>query len=88
LPTKSALDKDVLAVNTDNTTQCVSDKNNALHELTHSVSDRVHQGLCVNCGGAFEKKTTWQKYCCEGCRVSAYELRTGKKIKLKEVNHG
>lgn len=33
------------------------------------------------CGKAFERRTTFQKYCCEECRIAAFELRTGKQLK-------
>jgi hypothetical protein len=38
--------------------------------------------VCLHCGNDFEMKTTWQKYCSEDCRKTAYEIRTGKKLKI------
>ncbi len=38
---------------------------------------------CQHCGESFERKTTFQKYCCEVCRVTAWELRTGKRLNRK-----
>jgi len=35
--------------------------------------------ICGWCGTDFEKNTTWHKYCCEDCKIAAYEKRTGKK---------
>lgn len=40
-------------------------------------------GNCKHCGNEFEKKTTWQKYCNEDCRIAFWENKTGKKLKKK-----
>lgn len=39
---------------------------------------------CVNCGKEFEARTTWHKYCCEECKIEAWEARTGKKFKRRK----
>ena len=36
---------------------------------------------CSHCGGSYERRTTFQKYCSEACRIRAYEQRTGKKFR-------
>lgn len=43
----------------------------------------VHAACCV-CGGDFEKRTTWQKFCSETCRVLAWQQKTGKKFYRKK----
>jgi hypothetical protein len=42
-------------------------------------------GFCLHCAQEFEKKTVWQKFCSEFCRMANYEQRTGKKLKIKKV---
>lgn len=39
----------------------------------------------VTCGKEFERKTTFQKYCCENCRVENWERSTGKVLKRRGV---
>ena len=36
---------------------------------------------CGNCGKSFERKTTNHTYCCDECRIEAWEKRTGAKVK-------
>jgi len=38
---------------------------------------------CDHCNSDFEKRAHNQKFCCEKCRIEAYEDRTGKKLKYK-----
>ncbi len=38
---------------------------------------------CAWCGNDFEARTTWHKYCCEACKIAAWESRTGKPFKKK-----
>lgn len=38
-------------------------------------------GACENCGKDYVRRTTWQRYCSEECRVSAWESKTGKTLK-------
>jgi hypothetical protein len=38
---------------------------------------------CAWCGNDFEARTTWHKYCCEACKIAAWEARTGKPFKKK-----
>lgn len=40
-----------------------------------------------SCGKSFERRTTFQKYCCEECRIAAFEKRTGKALK-KQLKKG
>lgn len=60
-------------------TQDLQSKTNALR------TQSWQQGNCVHCKTDFKKKTTWQKFCCENCRIAAYELRTGKRVNLKKT---
>lgn len=39
-------------------------------------------GCCEHCQKDFKKKTTWQRFCCKACQTTAYELRTGRKLKF------
>lgn len=76
----------------ENTTQSVM-SNNAPNttKTTQNVvktSKRVVNGeiiiikkACENCGETFERKVTFQKFCCEGCRIKFWENRTGKKMR-------
>jgi hypothetical protein len=36
---------------------------------------------CLYCANEYEKRTTFQKYCSEQCRVSAWETNTGRNLK-------
>ena len=36
---------------------------------------------CQQCGGQFERRTTFQKFCTEACRVKAWEAKTGRPLK-------
>jgi hypothetical protein len=37
------------------------------------------------CGKPFERRTTFQKYCCENCRIAAFTARTGKPFTKKKA---
>lgn len=49
---------------------------------------KLKKGPCLQCGIEFEKRTTWQKYCQELCRIKAYELKTGKAWRGKKTENG
>lgn len=68
-------------VNLEKQTQCVSDDTHAMRN-TQCVGSE-NRGVCAHCGSDYERRVTWQKYCSEPCRVAAYELRTGKKLKVR-----
>lgn len=38
-----------------------------------------HEGTCEYCSEPFQKKTTWQRFCCTEHQALAYEQRTGRK---------
>lgn len=42
---------------------------------------------CAHCGEIFSPRTSWQKYCNEGCKIAAWEKRTGKKWNFKPQKH-
>lgn len=47
--------------------------------------ERSKQKACEHCGQTFTKKHWNARYCCDDCRISAWELRTGKTFnKLKK----
>jgi hypothetical protein len=63
---------------------------NETHSQTHQTHSQTHQtqdkkpktqAECKHCGTHFTKKTTWQKYCSESCRIASFEQRTGRKVK-------
>ncbi len=51
-----------------------------------SDSNLIHEGtkICVHCEKAFYPKIHFQKYCKEECRITAWELKTGKKFNKKK----
>lgn len=40
---------------------------------------------CEHCGSEYIYKIHNQKFCCEGCRIAAWEARTGKKFKKPKI---
>lgn len=38
---------------------------------------------CAHCGTAYQKRTTFQKFCSEGCRVASWENKTGRPLTTK-----
>ena len=57
------------------------EENKALNEtlLRNEYAEPIIK-ICQHCGKDYERKTTWQKYCKEICKIEAHELRTGKKF--------
>ena len=58
-------------------------RNDPEHEgtLTKIVNEnRITEGnrICENCGVAYKYRHSKQRFCCEACRVQAWESRTGK----------
>lgn len=51
-----------------------------------SGANRAGAGICNHCGGNFDLTRTDKEYCCESCRVAAWENRTG--AKLRKGNKG
>lgn len=52
--------------------------------LPNAVKQQALNGkerICEHCGGEYIYRIHNQKYCTEGCRISAWEARTGKKFK-------
>jgi hypothetical protein len=43
--------------------------------------EKSKSAKCLHCANEYEKRTTFQKYCTEICRVSAWESNTGRKLK-------
>lgn len=37
-------------------------------------------GACENCGTSFTKKTSWQRFCSEPCRIAKWEKKSGKRL--------
>lgn len=58
---------------------------NAYNAMSKTVTDTSKYTIlnCAfePCGQPFERRTTFQKYCCEEHRISAFESRTGKQLK-------
>lgn len=40
--------------------------------------------LCEHCQIVFKKKTTWQRFCSKDCQMTAYELRTGRRLNFNK----
>lgn len=63
----------------------------AIHSTTANLgADRAvykvstgHGATCEHCGTAYHRRTTFQKFCSEGCRVAAWEGKTGRVLKTK-----
>lgn len=73
-------------------TQCVGTKKVSLDKPDTQPDTQCVGGVgswktgnCLHCSKEFERITAWQKYCEENCRIAAYELRSGKKLKLKKT---
>ncbi|MCI5082141.1 MAG: hypothetical protein MRY78_10620 [Saprospiraceae bacterium] len=45
------------------------------------LSDRIKE--CAHCGNKFVYYNSRAKYCSDQCRISAWQIRTGKKLKIK-----
>ena len=74
------------SLRTDDTEQSASLAKQGLQSESYAMrTQNWHQGNCEHCQADFKKKTTWQKFCCENCRIAAYELRTGKRVNLKKT---
>jgi hypothetical protein len=58
----------------DNTTQCVNDK------PTWKI------GVCKHCGNTFEKRTTWQLFCKEQCRLDFHGVTSIAQLYKKRKN--
>ena len=71
---------------TDNVTDSVIDaKNSDKNGLTTViVTDKVKKGFCEFCSAEFDKKVSWKRFCSESCRISAWELKSGKRVNLKK----
>ena len=41
---------------------------------------------CEHCGTGYEYRHSKQKYCCDDCRISAWQNKTGKEIKRRNVS--
>ena len=60
----------------------------AMRSTQHVIRDKGGEiktitKACENCGGSFERRTTFQKFCSENCRVKYWEARTGKTLTKK-----
>jgi hypothetical protein len=49
--------------------------------VTETFSSTHKSAKCLHCSKPYEKRTTFQKYCSEGCRVTAWEKNTGTTLK-------
>lgn len=66
---------------TDKSEDATSEKEGVHNALRSTRSESVKYVIlkCANfdCGKDFERKTTFQKYCCEDCRKAGFKHRTG-----------
>jgi hypothetical protein len=51
---------------------------------TAAVEQKLSLRLCENCNTEFVYKIHNQRFCCEICRIEAWEKKTGKKFRKKE----
>jgi hypothetical protein len=51
-----------------------------LQNNVNSVNNIVKDVTCNHCGIIYVKKHHKQKFCCESCRIAAWELRTNVKL--------
>jgi hypothetical protein len=58
-------------------------------------ASRYRLADCLQCGATFEQRTTWQKYCCEECRITYHAAQhdgqpfdPGKKRKGRKSKNG
>jgi galactose-1-phosphate uridylyltransferase len=52
---------------------------------TDNVTDKTKKGLCEFCSAEFDKKVSWKRFCCDDCRIKAWEQKNGKQWKGKKV---
>ena len=84
LPINNNATRQQIGFKTYNAQQTAQPVRNALNAMsTPSATRNVVILNCEHCCTEFERKTTWQKYCSEACKISAYEKRTGKKFKKR-----
>lgn len=55
-------------------------RNNAIRNDVKGGEVKTVTKACAFCGGTFERRTTFQKFCSESCRVKAWENRTGRTL--------
>ena len=91
--------KDVEAVNlqqkkddttitvTDNVTDSVIDDKNSVKSglTTVIVTDKSKKGLCEFCSAEFDKKVSWKRFCCDDCRIKAWEQKNGKRLNVNKL---
>ena len=71
---------------TDNVTDSVIDAKKCVKNdlTTVIVTDKVKKGFCEFCSAEFDKTVSWKRFCSESCRISAWELKSGKRVNLKK----
>jgi hypothetical protein len=62
---------------TDNVTDSVIDAKNSV------TNNKAKKGMCEFCSAEFDKKVSWKRFCCDDCRIKAWELKHGKKLVAK-----
>lgn len=55
----------------------------------HRSQDQQHTApdICQYCAAGYTRKTTFQKYCSENCRIQAWQEKTGKELKRVGKNN-
>ena len=59
----------------------VANMNATGQTFTLRTESKSRSAKCLYCSNDYERRTTFQKYCTEICRVSAWESNTGRKLK-------
>lgn len=72
---------------TDNVTDSVIDAKKCVKNdlTTVIVTDKVKKGFCEFCSAEFDKTVSWKRFCCEDCRIKAWEQKNGKRVNLKKT---
>lgn len=55
------------------------------NRLTKIVATSGNLRSCDHCGNQYEHRHAKQKYCCDSCRIQAWQDKTGKEIKRRTV---
>lgn len=54
---------------------------------TDNVTDKkqpsIKIGYCEFCSAEFERRVSWKRFCCDDCRIKAWEQKSGKVLKKK-----
>lgn len=59
--------------------------NDPVKRKSYNDTDKAkNERVCINCSSSYTYRHHKQKYCCDECRIEAWEKKTGKELKLKK----